>query len=220
MAQTGLTFLRLETAMEKIDYKKLMPKLYSAPAGKFVAADVPEMQFVKIDGQGDPNTDPSYKRAIEWLFSVSYAMKFAAKATKGKDYVVPPLEGLWRADDPQDFVKRRKARWRWTMMIMAPDFTGQSMFEAAVEKAHKKLGEAPETLRLELLDEGNCLQTLHIGSYDDEGPVLAKLHEELMPAQGLTFAGPHHEIYLSDARKTAPEKLKTILRQPVVSLPR
>jgi DNA-binding PadR family transcriptional regulator len=208
------TRLRLETTLEKIDYKKLMPKLYSAPSGKFVAIDVPVMQFVKIDGQGDPNTDPSYKRAIEWLYSVSYTMKFAAKAT-GKDYIVPPLEGLWRADDLEDFVKRRKARWCWTMMIMAPDFTGQPMFETAIEKTRNKLGKPPETLRLEPLDEGHCLQTLHIGSYDAEGPVLAKLHNELMPAQGLTFAGPHHEIYLSDARKTAPERLKTILRQPV-----
>jgi len=212
------TRVRLGATMERIDYKKLMPKLYSAPSGEFVAVDVPAMQFVKIDGQGDPNTEPSYKRAIEWLYSVSYAMKFAAKAMKGKDYIVPPLEGLWWADAPEDFVKRHKARWRWTMMIMAPDFTGRSLFEAAVENARNKLGEPPGTLRLEPLDEGPCLQTLHIGSYDAEGPVLAKLHKELMLAQGLTFAGPHHEIYLSDARKTAPEKLKTILRQPVKPL--
>jgi hypothetical protein len=201
--------------MEKIDYKKLSPALYRAPSGRFVTVDVPEMHFVKIDGQGDPNTDPSYKRVIEWLYSVSYAMKFAAKATQGKDYVVPPLEGLWQADNPEDFVRRRKTRWRWTMMIMAPDFTGLPLFDAAVEKTRNKLGEPPETLRLEVLHEGQCLQTLHTGSYDAEGPVLAELHDKIMPALGLTFSGPHHEIYLSDARKTAPDKLKTILRQPV-----
>lgn len=212
------TRLRLGRAMEKIDFRKSMPELYSAPPGKFVAVRVPTMQFVKIDGQGNPNTDPSFKHAIEWLYSVSYAMKFAVKAAVGKDYTVPPLEGLWLADDPQDFIERRKERWRWTMMIMAPDFIGRPIFEAAIEKTRKKLGEPPKTLRLEPLEEGHCLQTLHVGSYDDEGPVLAKLHNELMPAQGVTFAGPHHEIYLSDARKTAPEKLKTILRQPVKTL--
>lgn len=203
--------------MEKIDFKKSCPDLYKPPAGRFVSVDVPAMQFVKIDGKGDPNTVPAYRQAIEWLYSVSYAMKFAAKVAKGKDYVVPPLEGLWWADDPADFVARRKERWRWTMMIMAPDFMDLMLFDAAVEKAGKKLGAAPESLRLERLEEGTVLQTLHVGSYDDEGPILARLHNEEMPSRGLTFAGPHHEIYLSDARKTAPAKLRTILRQPVTS---
>lgn len=203
--------------MEKIDFRKSFPDLYKPPAGRFVSVDVPAMQFVKIDGKGDPNTVPAYRQAIEWLYSVSYAMKFAAKVAKGKDYVVPPLEGLWWADDPADFVARRKERWRWTMMIMAPDFMDLMLFDAAVEKAGKKLGAAPESLRLERLEEGTVLQTLHVGSYDDEGPILARLHNEEMPSRGLTFAGPHHEIYLSDARKTAPAKLRTILRQPVTS---
>ncbi|MCA6115756.1 GyrI-like domain-containing protein [Bradyrhizobium sp. WSM 1738] len=201
--------------MDKIDFKKKLSKLYSAPADSFAIVDVPVMQFVKIDGKGDPNSEPSYKRAIERLYAVSYAIKFGAKAKLGKDYVVPPLEGLWWADDPDDFVRRWKHRWQWTMMIMVPDFVDRTLYDAAVAKSRDKLGEPPESLRLESLDEGRCLQTLHIGSYDDEGPVLARLHNEIMPAQGLTFAGPHHEIYLSDPRKVAPEKLKTILRQPV-----
>jgi hypothetical protein len=201
--------------MAKIDIKKTMPELYRAPTDRFVSVDVPAMQFVEIDGEGDPNKAPTYRQAIEWLYSVSYAMKFAAKASKGKDYVVPPLEGLWWADDPTDFVERRKDRWRWTMMIMAPDFIDRPLFDAAVEKSKKKLGASPESLRLEPFDEGRALQILHVGSYDDEGPTLAKLHNEVMPSQGLTFAGPHHEIYLSDPRKTEPAKLKTILRQPV-----
>lgn len=100
-------------------------------------------------------------------------------------------------------------------MIMVPDFIDPPLYDAAIARTREKLGEPPETLRLESLNEGRSLQTLHIGSYDDEGPILAKLHNEVMPAQGVTFAGPHHEIYLSDARKTPPEKLKTILRQPV-----
>lgn len=202
-------------AMDKVDFKKSLPTLYRAPTDRFVTIDVPAMQFVKVDGNGDPNNAPSYKQAIEWLYAVSYAMKFAAKAAKGKDYTVPPLEGLWWADDPADFVARRKDRWRWTMMIMAPEFIDRPLFDAAVEKSRKKLGSPPESLRLEILNEGRALQILHVGSYDDEGPILGKLHEEVMPSQGLTFGGPHHEIYLSDPRTTEPAKLKTILRQPV-----
>jgi hypothetical protein len=201
--------------MEKIDFKKSLPDLYRSPADRFVSVDVPTMQFVKVDGKGDPNAAPAYKLAIEWLYAVSYAMKFAAKTAKGKDYVVPPLEGLWWADDPADFVARRKERWCWTMMIMVPEFIDRPLFEAAVEKAKKKLGTPPASLRLEILNEGRALQILHVGSYDDEGPTLAKLHDEEMPARGLAFAGPHHEIYLSDPRRTEPAKLRTILRQPV-----
>lgn len=200
--------------MIKIDFRKTHAAFYTAPADRFVEVDVPQLRFVKIDGEGDPNTSPAYRQAIEWLYPVSYALKFAAKGF-GKDYVVPPLEGLWWAEDPADFVARRKDRWRWTMMIMAPDFIAPLLFEAAVEKTKRKLGDAPSSLRLEPLAEGRSLQTLHVGSYDEEGPALARLHNEIMPAQGLTFAGPHHEIYLSDPRKTAPPRLRTILRQPV-----
>lgn len=201
--------------MDKIDFKKTLATLYKVPVGRFVSVDVPVMQFVKVDGQGDPNTEPAYKHAIEWLYPVSYAMKFAAKKELGKDYVVPPLEGIWWSDDHADFVARRKHRWYWTMMIMVPDFVDRSIYIAALQKTSAKLGDAPPSLRLEPYDEGRCLQTLHIGSYDDEGSLLARLHDEIMPATGVTFAGPHHEIYLSDPRKTPSSKLKTILRQPV-----
>lgn len=202
-------------ALEKIDFKKTLKALYNPPAGEFVTVNVPAMRFVKIDGEGDPNTSPAYKAALEWLYSVSYAMKFAARAAHGQDYTVPPLEGLWWADDHAAFTARRKDEWKWTMMIMVPDFVGQAVFDQAVAKAAKKLGEVPSTLRLEPNEEGLCLQTLHIGSYDDETPVLARLHDEVMPENGFTFNGLHHEIYLSDARKVEPTKLRTILRQPV-----
>lgn len=201
--------------MNKIDFKRTLKTLYDAPKGRFARVDVPMLRYVMVDGRGDPNTAPACKTAIGWLYSVSYAMKFAAKRELGKDYVVPPLEGLWCADDPADFVARRKDRWRWTMMIMVPDFVGQDLYEAALSKTRTKLGEPPDTLRLESLTVGLSLQTLHIGSYDDEGPILAHLHNELMLAETLDFNGRHHEIYLSDPRKTAPDKLKTILRQPV-----
>jgi Uncharacterized conserved protein len=201
--------------MEKTDFKKTLKTLYDAPSDRFVLIDVPVMRFVKVDGSGDPNSAPAYNQAVAWLYSISYAMKFAAKASLNRDYVVPPLEGLWWADDPSDFVKRRKERWHWTMMIMAPDFVDRELFEAAVDKTTKKLGKPPESLRFEAYDEGLSLQIMHVGSYDDEGPILAKLHDHEMPSRGLVFAGPHHEIYLGDPRKVAPSKLKTLLRQPV-----
>lgn len=204
--------------MDKIDFRKAHKALYQPPTGVFVRIDVPAMQFVMIDGAGDPNISPTYKTAVEWLYAVSYALKFAAKAALAKDYVVPPLEGLWWADDPASFVARRKGEWRWTMMVMAPDFIGRAMFEAACAKAAKKLGTAPDSLRLESYAEGMSLQTMHVGSYDEEGPVLARLHAEIMPSQKLTFNGPHHEIYLGDPRRTEPARLKTILRQPVKTL--
>ena len=201
--------------MVKIDYKSAQPDLYRPSAKDFTRVDVPAMQFVMVDGAGDPNTAPAYVLAIQWLYSVSYAMKFAARAGLQVDYVVPPLEGLWWADDPSDFVARRKDRWRWTMMIRAPEILPRALYDAAVTKATLKLGTPPGSLRLESLVEGLSLQILHIGSYDDEAPTLARLHDEVMPAQGLTFAGKHHEIYLSDPRKTDPSRCRTILRQPV-----
>lgn len=202
----------------KIDFKKEMKQFFQPPVGKFVEVTLPKLQFVMIDGNGDPNTSPVYAKAVEWLYSTSYAMKFAAKNDLGRDYVVPPLEGLWWADDPKDFVLRNKDAWHWTMMIMIPHFVSEAIFTAAREKASTKLGEPPETFRLGHLNEGQCLQTMHIGRYDEEGPTLAKLHDELMPAQGLTFNGPHHEIYIGDPRRVPKERLKTVLRQPVSPL--
>lgn len=203
--------------MEKIDYKKMLKPLFSAPVDRFVSVKVPPMQFLKVDGEGNPNTSPAYRDAVEWLYGVSFSLKFAAKAGFGRDYVVPPLEGLWWADDPAHFVTRQKDMWRWTMMIMAPDFITDEMFAEAVRcVALKREGaRPPESLRLEIYAEGEALQALHVGSYDDEGPLLARLHHEVMPQAGLTFNGPHHEIYLSDPRKTEARKLKTLLRQPV-----
>jgi hypothetical protein len=204
-----------EGAVEKTDFKRTLKSLYDPPADAFVTVDVPEMRFVKADGAGDPNSASAYRHAVEWLYGTSYAVKFAAKAALGRDYVVPPLEGLWWADDPASFVSRRKDAWRWTMMILMPDFIPPAMVEEAVAKTGRKLGGAPQSLRLEAFAEGHSLQIMHIGSYDDEGPVLARLHDEIMPRAGMTFNGPHHEIYLSDPRRVVPSKLRTILRQPV-----
>ncbi len=201
--------------MDKLDFKKSMKALFSPPAGRFSLVEVPRLQFLMIDGKGDPNVSPDYTRAVEWLFSVSYVLKFMSKTELSRDYVVPPLEGLWWAEDMATFHTRDKAAWSWTTMVMQPEWITREMFAQAADKAQGKLGARPETLRLEWYEEGLSVQTLHVGSYDDEGPVLRRLHEEFLPGNGLAETGHHHEIYLSDPRKTAPEKLKTILRQPV-----
>jgi hypothetical protein len=201
--------------MEKFDLKQQHKALYKAPKGRFEIIEVPPLQYVQLDGAGDPNTAEAYRSGVSWLYSVSYAMKFAAKAELGKDYVVGPLEALWWSEDMSTFLTRKKSDWQWTIMILQPDFVMTGLFEKAVDKAAKKLGAAPSSLRLESYDEGLSVQTLHIGSYDDEAPTLARLHQEFLPANGLQETGHHHEIYLSDPRKVAAEKLKTILRQPV-----
>lgn len=202
----------------KLDFKKELSTFFQPPAGRFVEVGLPEMRFVMVDGEGNPNTAPAYREALEWLYSLSFAMKFASKDKLGRDYVVPPLEGLWWADDPADFVRRNKDVWKWTMLIMAPDFVTEEMFHGARQRTSQKLDTPPETLRLAPLHEGRCLQTMHIGSYDDEGPTLARLHDEIMPQGKLTFNGPHHEIYIGDPRRVAPDRLKTVLRQPVRSV--
>lgn len=203
--------------MVKLDLKKTRKELFTAKLDAFRLVTVPRVSYLMADGHGDPNTSPEYMKAIESLYSTAYAIKFACKS-EGRDFVVAPLEGLWSAENPESFTARRKHEWDWTMMIMVPDFVDQNMFLAAKAKSKNKLGSITESLRLECLEEGLCLQALHVGSYDDEGPLLAQLHDEIMPAGRYQFAGRHHEIYLSDPRKTSAEKLKTILRQPVKQL--
>lgn len=205
-----------ERPMNKTDIKRTHKALYGAPAGEFTIIEVPALSYFMIDGAGDPNTAPAYKAAIEALYAASYALKFMSKDALKRDYVVPPLEGLWWAENMADFVARRKDRWSWTMMIVVPDFIERSMAERAIAKAiEKKRLPALSNLRFERLEEGRAVQTLHIGSYDHEGPILKRLHEEFLPANGLTETGHHHEIYLGDPRRTPADKLKTILRQPV-----
>lgn len=202
--------------MSKVDFKKELKELY-APPKKFVVVDVPDMQFLMVDGHGDPNIAQEYQDAVETLYAVAYKMKFISKKTWAKDYVIPPLEGLWWADDMDSFsAARDKSQWDWTMMIMTPDWITKEIFEGAIEQVRK--GKNPAALnkvRLERYHEGASAQIMHIGSYDDEGPTLAKMHAEFIPENGYTMTGKHHEIYLSDPRRIAPEKLKTVLRQPV-----
>lgn len=202
--------------MTKIDFKKEWKFLYQPSKEDFEVVDVPQMSFLKVDGHGDPNTAPEYTQAVEALYAVAYKIKFFSKKN-GRDYVVPPLEGLWWAEDMNSFtLTRDKSRWDWTMMIMTPEWISGEMVENAIQDAasNKDLPGLSE-LRWEPYQEGLSAQILHLGSYDDEGPVLARLHDDWMPSNGYTFNGLHHEIYLSDPRRVEEHKLKTILRQPI-----
>lgn len=201
---------------DKVDLKKSLDA-YRARRGEFRVVDVPGLQYLMIDGHGDPNTSPDYAAALDALYPVAYALKFASKRELGRDYVVMPLEGLWWAADLDAFTTMRdKSRWDWTMMILTPDWIDRGLFSAAVERTRAR--NAPsrlDDLRLAPLAEGRCVQTLHVGPFDAEAEVLARMHERFIPDNGFRMTGKHHEIYLSDPRRTAPERLRTILRQPV-----
>ncbi|WP_308121777.1 GyrI-like domain-containing protein [Actinotalea ferrariae] len=199
-----------------IDLKKEIPA-YGARRGRFDVVTVPPLHYLMVDGRGDPNTAPAHADALASLYPMAYTLKFLSRRELGRDHTVMPLEGLWWADDMSTFTSARdKARWSWTMMIAVPDWITTDHVDAAREQVARK-GTAPvlDAVRHELLDEGLCVQTLHVGPYDDEGPVLAAMHDEFIPGEGLRMTGRHHEVYLGDPRRSAPERLRTILRQPV-----
>ena len=205
--------------MIKIDFKKEMSQYYNPPAKKISVVDVPAMNFILIDGSGDPNTSQEYRDAIEALYSLSYALKFMVKKEQSVDYGVMPLEGLWWTDDMAQFSLRDKSNWKWTSMIMQPEYVSAELFQQALEQVEKKkrLPALPQT-RFENFREGLAVQIMYIGPFADEGPTVESLHN-FIRQNGYTFDGvnqKHHEIYLSDFRKTAPEKLKTVIRQPVI----
>ena len=200
--------------MNKVDYKKEMKHLFNPPRDEFSFVDVPEMNFLMIDGQGDPNKEPAYQEAVEALYAVSYAVKFELKGG-GFDYVVPPLEGLWWAQDMSAFDREEKDKYIWTMMIMQPEQVTHDLVERLLPEVKRKKGLASlERLRLEKYHEGLSVQILYIGPYADEGPTISQMHTFIKDV-GFEPAGKHHEIYLGDPRRTAPEKLKTVIRQPV-----
>ena len=200
--------------MKKIDFKKEFKQLYSPPKGKISIVDVPVMNFLMVDGVGYPVGNPAYEQALEALYGISYGLKFVSKA-QGKDYVVPPLEGLWWMEDMNGFRMGRKDEWEWTMMIMQPEWVTRNMVDAVLaDMAQKKDLIVLEDLRFEAYHEGLSAQTFYVGPYSEEGPTIANMHAHI-EAEGYLLRGKHHEIYLSDARKTAPEKLKTVIRQPI-----
>lgn len=202
--------------MIKQDLKKEFPKLYKASATKMEIVDAPELNYLMIDGFGDPNNSPIFNEAIEALYGLSYTLKFMVK--KGElqvDYGVAPLEGLWWADDMNDFMIGNKAKWKWTLMIMQPSIiTNELVGEARKQLAARKQVQALDRVRFEAMADGLSAQVLYIGPYSGEPPTILKLHE-FIKANGYQLCGKHREIYLSDMRRTAPEKLKTIIRQPI-----
>jgi hypothetical protein len=165
--------------MSKVDFKKEYKQLFSPPKNEFVLVDVPVFQYIMVDGHGDPNVAQEYRNALEALYAVAYKLKFFSKKELGKDYVVPPLQGLWWADDMESFTTARdKSAWDWTMMIMQPGWVTDEMFMVAIDMAGKgKELMALTSLRYQPYREGLCVQILHIGSYDDEGPTLARMHK-------------------------------------------
>ena len=201
--------------MPNIDLKKALKHLYQPSARDVVRVDVPAFRFLMIDGAGDPNTSPHYARAVEALFSVSYAAKFMVKkGPSGVDYAVMPLEGLWWSDDMASFVANDRAKWRWTMMIHQPSYADDAVLHAAMADVKRRKGlAAVDLLRLETFAEGPCAQTLHVGPFTEEGPTIQRVHDFIEERGAL--AGKHHEIYLSDIRRANPGRWKTIIRQPM-----
>ncbi|MHC1781416.1 MAG: GyrI-like domain-containing protein [Anaerolineaceae bacterium] len=199
---------------EKLDLLKELKTLYSPSVGKPQVVDVPAMNFLMIDGHGDPNTSPEYADAISALYSLAYAIKFAVKKDRGVDFKVMPPEGLWWSGNMEDFISGNKSNWDWTMMILQPDIVTPAIVESLrSETARKKAMPAVEKVRLEKYHEGLSAQLMHVGPFADEGPNIQRLHA-FIAEQGGTLSGKHHEIYMSDFRRTAPEKLRTIVRQP------
>lgn len=200
--------------MTKIDLKKERKHLYGPSSKEVVSVDVPDMNFIMIDGKGDPNTSKEYQEAIEALYPVAYKIKFNIKKTEGKDYSVMPLEGLWWVKDMKEFATEDKSKWLWTMMIMQPDFVTKNHFDKAIEEvSKKKILPSLSKLRFEKFSEGKSAQIMHIGPFSEEGPTVAKVHQ-FITDNGWKNRGKHHEIYLSDIRKADPKKWKTVIRQP------
>jgi len=202
--------------VEKVDLKKELKHLYSPSAKEVALVDVPEMSFLAIDGAGYPGTSQEYQDAMMALYGVTYTLKFSLKNDVG-DFTVMPLEGLWWAGDMAAFAQEaRKDEWKWTSMIALPDFVTQEHVDDAKGQLLEKRGNVPglEKLRLERFAEGLSMQTMHIGPYSEETPNIQRLHA-YMDEHGYTFNGKHHEIYLGDPRRTKPERLKTVIRQPV-----
>ena len=202
--------------MAKIDFKKQLKSLYLPSNKTVVEVDVPAMNYLMIDGQGDPNTSQAFAEAVEALFAVSYTIKFSLK--KGPlaiDYGVMPLEGLWWTEDMSRFSVEDKSNWLWTLMIMQPDFVTRDIVDNAITAViEKKQLVAASKLRFEAFTEGRCAQILHIGPFTEEGPTVEKVHQYIETNGQIT--GKHHEIYLSDIRKADPAKWKTVIRQPML----
>ena len=205
--------------MITIDLRKQLKHLYQPSAKQFSIVDVPPLNFLMIDGAGNPNTSQDYKDALEALYGLSYTLKFGVKqgkyGPKKVDYPVMALEGLWWMDDMREFSLERKDEWKWTTMMMQPDIITPDWVELArADLIKKKNPVAASKIRFEVYHEGLSAQIMYFGPYADEGPTIQRLHDFIVES-GHQLRGKHHEIYLSDFRRTAPEKLKTVIRQPM-----
>jgi len=200
--------------MKTIDLKKTLKPLYTVSAVKPAILDIPPLATLRVDGQGDPN-GPDFQAAVGSLYSVAYTLKFTFKKEKAIDYPVMALEGLWWADDPAFFMSGERDKWRWTAFIVVPDAVTKKDVAAAIAAVRKK-GRVPDLreVRLETFAEGRAAQLMHIGPYDAEGPTIDRLFK-FIADEGYKLRGHHHEIYMGDPRRTAPEKLKTIIRHPI-----
>lgn len=201
----------------KLDLKKQFPEFYN-PSKEPHITEIPEMKFFMVDGRGYPNDNPLYKEAMQLLYGASFSLKMKIIKPTGKDYVVPPLEGLWWADDMSVFTKdymKRKDEWKWTSMIRIPDFVTQELIEKGLDAfKESKNPRNFNKLRYQMYAEGTVVQVLHLGPYSEEGPIIEKMHEYALD-QGYILHMKHHEIYLSDPRRTKREKLRTVIRQPI-----
>lgn len=205
-----------EETVRKLDLRKELKHLYNPSKKEVSVVDVPPMNFLMIDGEGDPNTSRDYRDALEALYSASYTLKFMVKKGEAAiDYPVMASEGLWWTDDMARFSTENKAIWKWTMMIMQPEFVTGEMVEEAKERVGKKKGPVPalQKMRFEAFHEGPSAQIMYVGPYSGEGPTIQRLHE-FIAGHGHELRGKHHEIYIGDPRRTAPERLRTVIRQP------
>lgn len=202
--------------MKKIDIKKILKHLYQPSVKEVEQINVPTMNYLMADGEGDPNTSPEFAAIVEALFALSYTLKFMVKnGALAIDYGVMPLEGLWWADDMSSFNAGDKSKWKWTLIIMQPEFISREMVDVAIAEVRaKKNPAALSKVRFEKLAEGSAAQIMHIGPFSEESPNILRVHQ-FIESSGHKRVGKHHEIYMSDIRKTAPSKWKTIIRQPM-----
>jgi len=196
------------------EFHNRLKELYLPPEGDFSLIDVPEIRYAMIDGKGNPEGD-ELPTASKWLYSLVHIVKPYMKERMGKNFADPPLEYLFWADDPQDFIQGNKDKWFWRVMVVFTDWVDQERFDRAIAEVEKKLGPAPSTLRLEDLLEGKSVQIMHVGDYDGIRTVCQDLYNTYLPENNLKPNGRYHEIYLNDPNRTAPDKRKIVIRQPV-----
>jgi hypothetical protein len=201
--------------MGKLDLKKTFKDLYLPSAKEVTLVTVPEFVYFMIDGSGDPNGNQHFQAAVEALYSLSYTLKFDLKKAGGEDYAVMPLEGLWWCPDMVGFDALNREKWLWTLLMVQPvPPTPKEFADLAARTEKKKSLPTVGQVRMEAWTEGPRAQIMHIGPFSEEGPTITLMHD-FIAQNGYRSDGKHHEIYLSDPRRSAPEKMKTVLRQPV-----